>query len=140
MSRKTLIAGTAVVSLGLAGAGTASAARAPTVGPLTIIKAGHGHAIPNNVDWHRGKTLRKGTELRHWLVTVNDDSRANIVLSCGPHGKHIGLTQQNGARVNFAVARGSGYYHRSIRLHFIARPGATATGAQVSLYALCTTS
>jgi len=135
MLRKILIAS---VVASLAVAGTAAAAQAPTLGPLTIIKAGQTTPIDvagNNL--HQGDTIRKGTELRRWLVTMHGRSNANITLKCGPGAKHVGLGQQEGAKISFAVSRGSDYYHRTIKVHFYPRPGVDANGARASVYALC---
>jgi hypothetical protein len=137
MVRKILIA-TALASLAVAG--TATAAQAPTLGPVTIIKAGQKTPIDvagNHL--HQGATIRKGTELRRWLVTMHGRSNASIALRCGPGAKHVGLGQQENAKVSFAVSRGSGYYHRTIEVHFYTRAGVDADGAHSSVYALCKT-
>jgi hypothetical protein len=137
MLRRTLIA-SALASLAVAG--TATAAQAPTLGPLTIIKAGQKTPIDvGGNHLHQGATIRKGTELRRWLVTMHGRSNANIALRCGPGGKHIGLGQQEGAKVSFAVSKGSDYYHRTIKVHFYTRPGVDPNGAHSSVYALCKT-
>jgi len=138
MIRKILIAG-ALASLAIAG--TASAAQAPTLGPVTIIKAGQTTPIDvagNNL--HQGAKIRKGTELRRWLVTMHGASNANVKLNCGPGAKHVGLGLQEGAKVFFAVSKGSSYYHRTIKVHFYTRSGVDADGARASVYALCKTS
>jgi len=139
MFRKILIAGAVAGSLALAGA--ASAAQAPTLGPLTIINAGQTTPIDvagNNL--HQGATIRKGTELRRWLVTMHGASKANVKLTCGPGAEHIGLGLQESAKVLFAVSKGSSYYHRTIKVHFYTRGGVDADGARASVYALCKTS
>ncbi|MDX6707624.1 MAG: hypothetical protein QOK16_2756 [Solirubrobacteraceae bacterium] len=138
MLRKILI--TSVLA-SLVIAGTATAAQAPTLGPLTIIKAGQKTPIDvagNHL--HQGATIRKGTELRRWLVTMHGASNANITLKCGPGAKHVGLGQQEGAKISFAVSKGSDYFHRTIRVHFYPRPNTDANGAKASVYALCKTS
>jgi hypothetical protein len=136
MLRKILIAG-ALASLAIAS--TASAAQAPTLGPVAIIKAGQ--TTPVDVGGnhlHQGATIRKGTELRRWLVTMHGRSNANISLSCGPGAKHVGLAQQEKAKVSFAVSKGSDYYHRTIKVHFYPRSGdGDANGLKASVYALC---
>ena len=135
MLRKILIT-SAVASLSIAG--MANAAQAPTLGPLTIIKAGQKTPIDvagNHL--HQGATIRKGTELRRWLVTMHGPSNANITLKCGPGAKHVGLGQQDGATLSFGVSKGSEYYHRTIRVHFYPRPGVDPNGARASVYALC---
>ena len=135
MLRKILIA-SALASLAIAG--TASAAQAPTLGPLTIIKAGQKTPIDiggNNL--HQGARIRKGTELRRWLVTMHGRSNANITLKCGRGAKHVGLGLQEAAKVLFAVSKGSDYYHRTIKVHFYPRRNVDANGARASVYALC---
>lgn len=135
MLRKILIV-SALASLAIAG--TASAAQAPTLGPLTIIKAGQKTPVDiggNNL--HQGARIRKGTELRRWLVTMHGRSKANITLKCGPGARHVGLGLQEGAKVLFAVSKGSDYYHRTIKVHFYPRRNVDANGARASVYALC---
>lgn len=137
MLRRTLIA-SALASLAVAG--TATAAQAPTLGPLTVIKAGQKTPIDvagNHL--HQGATIRKGTELRRWLVTMHGASNANVALKCGPGGKHIGLGLQEKAKVASAVSKGSSYYHRTIKVHFYTRSGVDPNGAHSSVYALCKT-
>jgi hypothetical protein len=137
MLRRTLIAG-ALASLAVAG--SATAAQAPTLGPLTIIKAGQKTPIDvGGNHLHQGATIRKGTELRRWSVTMHGASNASVALKCGPGGTHIGLGQQDKAKVSFAVSKDSGYYHRTIKVHFYVRPGVDANGARSSVYALCKT-
>ena len=138
MFRKIALA-TAVASL--AAGGTASAAQAPTLGPVSIIKAGQKTPIDvGGNDLHQGATIRKGTELRRWLVTMHGASNRSIALNCGPGARHVGLGQQEGAKVAFAVAKGSDYGHRAIKVRFYAAPKVDADGAKASVYALCKTS
>ena len=135
MIRNTLIAG-ALASLSIAA--SATAAQAPTLGPVKIIKAGQTTPVAiggNNLP--QGATIRKGTELRRWLVTIHGRSNASVTLKCGPGAKHIGLGQQDSAKVHFALAKGSDYGRRSINVRFFAAPGVDADGAQASVYALC---
>ena len=143
MVRKILLAG-GLASLAVAG--TASAAQAPTLGPVTILKAGQTTPIDvagNNL--RQGATIRKGTELRRWRVTMHGKSNANVTLSCGPGAKHVGLGLQENSKVYFGVSKGSGYHRRTIKVHVY--PGADksgksvdANGAKGSVYALCKTS
>jgi hypothetical protein len=137
MLRRILIA-SALASLAVVG--TATAAQAPTLGPVTIIKAGQKTPIDvagNHL--HQGATIRKGTELRRWLVTMHGASKANVTLKCGPGGTHVGLGLQEGARVVAALSKGSNYYHHTIKVHFYASPGVDPNGAHSSIYALCKT-
>jgi hypothetical protein len=137
MLRKILIAS---VLASLAIAGTAGAAQAPTLGPVTIIPAGQKTPLDiagNHL--HRGATIRKGTELRRWLVTMHGRSNADITLWCGPGAKHVGLGQQESAKVAMGVSKpwAGAYFHRTIKVHFRPAPGVDANGAKASVYALC---
>jgi hypothetical protein len=136
MFRATL-ATTAVAALALASA--AAAAPAPTLGPVTIFKAGQ--KTPIQVAGNHlkaGATIRKGTELRRWPVTMHGASSAPVTLSCGPRGTQIGLAVSSSAKVVFAVSRGSRYYHRTIKVHFYtSSPTVNPVGAKGHVYALC---
>ena len=137
MFRKVLVVS---VVASLAVAGTASATQAPTLGPVTIIKAGQRTPIDvGGNDLHRGATIRKGTELRRWLVTMHGASDTSVTLSCGPGAKHVGLGQQENAKLHFGVVKGSRYGHRTIRVRFHAAPKVDADAAKASVYALCKT-
>jgi hypothetical protein len=135
MLPKTL---TAAALASLAFAATAAAAEAPTLGPVTIIKAGEkspvavaGNHLPP------GGTIPKGTQLRRWPVTMHGASKAAVTLSCGPGGTQIGLALADNAKVAFAVVGGSGYYHRTIEVHFYTAPHVNPDGAKGHVYALC---
>ncbi len=135
-SSKTPAAAAALACLAVTG--TAAAAQAPTLGPLTIIKAGQKTPVDiggNNL--HRGATIRKGTELRRWLATMHGPSDRRITLRCGPGARHVGLGQQENAKVAFRVTNGSGYGRRTIQVQFRAAPNVDADGAKASVYALC---
>jgi hypothetical protein len=107
---------------------------------VTIVKAGQKTPVDiGGNDLHRGATIRKGTELCRWLVTTRGPSNAILTLKCGPRGRHLGLGQQDGAKVVFGVANASGYGHRTIKVRFRTRPGVRLNGALASVYALCTT-
>jgi hypothetical protein len=137
MFRRILIAG-ALASLSIAG--SATAAQAPSVGPVTIIKAGQ--TTPVDIagnDLHQGATIRRGTELRRWKVTMHGPSNANVTLKCGPGAKHVGLGQQESAKLGFGVAKGSSYGRRSIKVRFYAASRVNPNGAHASVYALCKT-
>jgi hypothetical protein len=126
----------ALASLALAA--TAGAAQAPTLGPVTIIKAGQKTPVDvagNHL--HAGATIRRGTELRRWPVTMHGASKATVTLSCGPGATQIGLALADNAKVAFAVAKGSSYYHRTIKVYFYTAPHVSAAGARGHVYALC---
>ena len=135
MFRKILIA-SALASLSVAG--TATAAQAPTLGSVAIIKAGQTTPIDvGGNDLHQGATIRKGTELRRWLVTMHGPSDRSITLGCGAGAKHVGLGQQEKAKLSFGVVKGSSYGQRTIKVRFHAAPKVDADGAKASVYALC---
>ena len=137
MFRNVLVA-SAIASLSIAG--TAAAAQAPTLGPVAIIKAGEKTPIDvGGNHLHQGTTIRKGTELRRWRVTMHGRSDTSVTLSCGPAGKHVGLGQQEKAKVAFGVVKGSSYGHRTIEVRFHAAPNVDPDGARASVYALCKT-
>lgn len=139
ISRK-ITAATAVVA-SLAIVSSAAAGARPTLGSPTIIKAGQKTPVDiGGNDLHRGATIRKGTELRRWLVTMHGPSDASVTLTCGPGARHVGLGQQDNAKIFFIVAKGSGYGHRTIKARFRAAPKVDADGARASVYALCKTS
>jgi hypothetical protein len=124
---------------GLALAGTAVAAQAPTLGPVTIIRAGQKTPVDvagNHL--HHGATIRKGTELRRWTVTMHGASKVPVTLSCGSGGTQIGLALPSTTKVAFAVVGGSSYYHRTIKVHFYTTSSKVdPNGAQGLVYALC---
>jgi hypothetical protein len=139
ISPKSTVAAGIVASLAIAA--SASAAQAPTLGPLSIIKAGQ--KTPVDIagnDLLRGATIRKGTELRRWLVTMHGASKTPLTLSCGPGARHIGLAAQDSSKLGFAVAKGSSYGKRTIKVRFYAAPKVDPDGARASVYALCKTS
>ena len=124
--------------LAIAGSGTAIAAQAPTLGPLTVIKAGQKSPIDvAGNDLPRGATIRKGTELRRWEVTMRGPGNASVTLKCGPGARHVGLGLQEGAKVVFVVVKGSEYRRQTIKVRFYAVTGGDADGARASVYALC---
>lgn len=117
--------------------GSAAAAQAPTLGPLTVIAAGQKTPIDiAGSHLHQGATIRNSTELRRWLVTMHGASNAQVALNCGT-GTHIGLGLQEGSKVAFAVASGSKYFHHTIRVHFYTAPHVGPDGAHASVYAPC---
>ena len=128
----------ATAVLAIAGSGTAIAAQAPTLGPLTVIKAGQKSPIDvAGNDLPRGATIRKGTELRRWTVTMHGPSNASVTLKCGSGARHVGLGLQEGAKVVFVVVKGSEYRRQTIKVRFYAATRADADGARASVYALC---
>jgi hypothetical protein len=116
----------------------ALAASAPTLGPPTIIPAGQ--ATPIDVagnHLHQGDTIRPGTALVRWPVTMHGASKAPITLTCPGGAIHTGLGLQEGTQVDFAVVKGSDYYRNSIKVRFYASPKADANVAHGHVYALC---
>jgi hypothetical protein len=135
MSPKILSVG-AVAALALAP--TVAAAPAPTLSPVAIIKAGQKTPVDvGGNHLHQGATIRKGTELRRWLVSMHGASLAVVTLSCGPGGTQIGLALPDPSKVGFDVVKGSTYYHRTIKVRFFTAPHVSADGAHGHVYALC---
>lgn len=136
MPRKSL----AVTALAtLACAGPAAAAQAPTVGAPTTFKAGQTTPVDiagNNL--HQGQTIRKGTRLLRWKVTMHGASNARVTLSCPAGTRHVGLGANDKPKIAFKLAKGSSYGHRTIKVqYFTARAGLDADGASGHTYALC---
>lgn len=136
MKRKTL-AITAVAAL--ACAGSAAAAQAPTLGPPTTFKAGQKTPVDiagNNL--HHGQTIRKGTRLLRWKVTMHGASNARVTLRCPAGTRHVGLGTLDRPKLAFKLAKGSSYGHRTIQVQYYAgRAGVNLDGASGHTYALC---
>jgi len=123
----------------LACAGSAAAAQAPTLGAPTVFKAGQ--TTPVDIagnDLHQGQTIRKGTRLLRWKVTMHGKSNARVTLSCPSGTKHVGLGTSSRPKIAFKLARGASYNHRTIKVqYYTARAGVNADGATGHTYALC---
>jgi hypothetical protein len=130
---------TAALALATLAAPTgALAAEAPTLGPPTIIPAGQTTPIDvGGNHLHQGDTIRRGTQLVHWPVTMHGASKAPITLTCPTGTIHTGLGLQEGTKVYFAVAKGSEYYGRTIDVRFYSAPKVDPVGATGHVYALC---
>lgn len=116
----------------------ALASESPTLGPPTIIPAGQRTPIDvagNHL--HQGDTIRRGTALVRWPVTMHGASNAPITLTCPTGTIHTGLGLQEGAKVSFALAKGSEYYGRTIDVRFSSAPKVDPDGASGQVYALC---
>jgi hypothetical protein len=116
----------------------ALAAEPPTLGPPTIIPAGQTTPIDvGGNHLHQGDTIRRGTQLVRWPVTMHGASRAPITLTCPDETIHTGLGLQEGTQVYFAVVKGSEYYGRTIKVRFYASREADPDSAHGHVYALC---
>jgi hypothetical protein len=135
MFRPTLILG---ASAALVLASSAAASPAPTVGPVTITKAGHKTpvTVPGN-DLHQGATIRKGTELRRWLVEMHGSSAGRLTLTCGRRGTNLGLGEPGGRQVGLGIANGSPYYAQTIRVRVDIGPHVNPVTASGFIYILC---
>jgi hypothetical protein len=129
---------TIATAASLALAASATAAQAPTLGPVTIIKAGQKTpvSVPGN-HLLAGATIRRGTELRRWQVTLNGSSEGNVTLSCGPRGRHIGLAESRDSKVGFEVRKPAAYDQRTITVRAYAAPHVNPNRASGTFYALC---
>jgi hypothetical protein len=110
---------------------------APLLGFPVIRKAGQRSPVDiagNHL--HRGDTIRKGTQLVRWSVTLLGRSSAYLRLDC-PTGRMRGLGEQEGAKVSATLSKYSSYGHRFVKVRFSPRPGASAAGTTGSVYALC---
>lgn len=142
--RHALPAGLAVLAGALmlapgAMASHAPAAQAPTLGALTVIKAGHRTPVDvagNHL--HHGATIRKGTELRRWAVTMHGRTRHPVTLKCGAGEVHAGLAILDHSQVGFTVVGpASAYGARTIEVRVNAAPKVDPDGAHGHVYALC---
>ncbi len=116
---------------------TSIAPLAPALGDLTVRKAGRTSPVDvagNHL--RQGDRIRKGTQLLRWDVFMRGPSTATTTLSCPRGTVHRGLAQQEGAKVSATLLKTSGYGHRTIKVRFSARPGASGEAAG-SIYALC---
>ena len=135
--RRAAVTG-ALALMALAAPTGALAAESPTLGPPTIIPAGQTTPIDvGGNHLHQGDTIRRGTQLVRWPVTMHGASRAPITLTCPDGTIHTGLGLQEGTQVYFAVVKGSEYYGRTITVRFYASPKADANVAHGHVYALC---
>lgn len=134
---RTILIAVALMSLALAA--SAAAAQAPTLGVPTVFKAGQ--KTPVDVAGNKlrhGQTIRPGTRLLRWKATMHGASNASVTLTCPAGTRHVGLAANDRPRIAFALAKGSSYYHRSIRVRFYtARKGVDPNGATSHVYALC---
>ncbi len=88
---------------------------------------------------HHGDTIRKGTQLLRWRVTLNGRSNAPVALRCPAGTVHVGLAALDHPDVYFGVIKGSSYRHRAIRVRFYPARGVDPDGATDYVYALCRT-
>jgi hypothetical protein len=137
-SRRAALTAALALAAALAAPAAALAADAPTLGPPTIIPAGQKTPIDvGGNHLHQGDTIRRGTQLVRWPVTMHGASKAPITLTCPDGTIHSGLGLQEGSRVAFAVLAGSGYYLRTIDVRFYTAPKVDPDGATGHVYALC---
>jgi hypothetical protein len=120
-------------------AASAVAASGPTLGPPTVLEAGQKTPVDvagNHL--HHGATIRKGTRLLRWKVTMHGASNARVTLSCPPGMRHAGLATGARPAIAFKLARGASYGHRTIQVqYYAARAGVNLDGATSHTYALC---
>ncbi|HEX6389422.1 MAG TPA: hypothetical protein VFZ89_08245 [Solirubrobacteraceae bacterium] len=115
----------------------AQAASAPTVSAPKVYNAGEKTpvTVPGN-DLRAGDTIRKGTKLLRWKVTLNGANNKTIALKAPAGYRHVGLAINNGRQVGFAVANGSRYYKQTIKVRVFALGSADADTASGHIYAL----
>jgi hypothetical protein len=110
----------------------------PALGIPVIRKAGERSPIDvagNNL--HRGDRIRTGTQLVRWPVVLRGASRAYVTLTCPKGTVHRGIGYREGSKVIPQLSKASRYGHRTLRVRFDVRPGASASDAVGSVYALC---
>jgi hypothetical protein len=111
---------------------------APALGFPVIRKAGQRSPIDvagNNL--HRGDRIPAGRQLVRWPVVLRGASRAYVTLECPKGTVHRGIGFREGSKVIPQLAKTSRYGHRTLRVRFDARSGASASDAAGSVYALC---
>jgi hypothetical protein len=111
---------------------------APLLGFPVIRKAGQRSPVDiagNHL--HRGDTIRKGTQLLRFPVTMLGRSNTYLRLDCPKGLVHRGLGEQEGAKVSATLSRNSRYGHATMKVRFNTRPGVSANGTRGSVYALC---
>jgi hypothetical protein len=109
----------------------------PILSQPTIRHAGQRSpvAVPGN-HLHQGDTIRRGTQLVRWPVTLLGRS-GFVTLDCPRGTVHRGLALAEGSKISVTVARHSRYGHNLLKVRIGPRPGASATGTTGSIYALC---
>jgi hypothetical protein len=110
---------------------------APAIGFPTIRKAGQTSPVDvagNHL--HRGDTIRRGTQLLRFPVTMRGRSNAYLTLQCPRGTVHRGLAQQEGSKVSATLSKNSRYGHSTLKVRFSARPG-SPNEQRGSVYALC---
>jgi hypothetical protein len=128
-----------VATLGaLAGSATVvQAASAPTVSAPKVYNAGQ--KTPVDVagnDLRAGDTIRKGTKLLRWKVTLNGANNRIVTLNAPAGYKHVGLAVNDGRQISFAVAKGATYYKSAIKVRVYALGGVDVDTASGHMYAL----
>jgi len=134
----TKLVATAATLAVFAGSATAvQAASAPTVSEPKVYNPGQ--KTPVEVagnDLSAGDTIRKGTKLLRWKVTLNGRNNQTITLRASSGYKHVGLATNNGRQISFAVAKGSNYLKSTIKVRVYVLKGADVNGASGHIYAL----
>jgi hypothetical protein len=137
-SRGAAVAAALALTAALAVPAGALAAEPPTLGPPTIIPAGQKTPIDvGGNHLHQGDTIRRGTALVRWPVTMHGASKAPVTLDCPTGTIHTGLGLQEGSDVYFGVVKGSNYYAPTIAVRFYTAPKVDPAGAAGHVYALC---
>jgi hypothetical protein len=109
----------------------------PALGPPTIRKAGQRGPVdvPGNHP-HQGDTIRRGTQLVRWLVTLRGRN-GFVTLQCPRGTVHRGLALPEGSKLSATLTKSSRYGHNTLTVRVGPRPGADASGTTGSIYALC---
>ncbi len=110
---------------------------APTVSTPTVFKPGD--TTPVDIagnDLRAGDTIRKGTLLLRFKVTMHGMTDTPVALRAPKGYIHVGLGLNKARTIGFAVAKGSSYYHRTIKVRVYPLDADEAETAAGHIYAL----
>ena len=117
---------------------TSIAPLAPAVGNPRSWKAGQkSPVVVAGQHLHRGDTIRRGTRLERYPVTMRGASKAAVTLVCPRGMVHRGLAFGEDSKLDAHLVANSHYGHNTLKVRFHTRD-AQAPGTQTgSIYALC---
>jgi hypothetical protein len=112
----------------------------PAVGDPTIWKAGQKSPVMvAGQHLHRGDTIRRGTQLLRYPVTMRGASKAAATLVC-PRGMVLrAITFGEGSKLDAHLAPNSHFGHNTLNVRFHTRDAKAPATQAGSVYALCGT-
>jgi hypothetical protein len=117
---------------------TSIAPMAPAVGNPTSWKAGRkSPVVVAGQHLHRGDTIRRGTQLERYPVTMRGASKAAVTLVCPRGMVHRGLAFGEGSKLDAHLAKGSHYGHNTLDVRIHTRDAKAPDTQAGSIYALC---